>query len=490
MKKIPWGDFRSGLVVFLVALPLCLGIAMACDVPPEAGLWSGIIGGVAVTIFSGSRLSVSGPAAGLISIIIAGIASVKSMDHFFLAVSLAGALQIIMRILNMGQITVLIPNAVIYGMLSGVGIIIILKQIPHLIGYDPDFEGDMTFSEFFGSNTFQTLYDAFIHLQDGPMIIGLSGLTFLIIGDKILEKKFRFFKIIPISLCAVLIGVTLVYFFNHQQKSIFFVHDENRIQLPAGHQSLRFLTFDFSTLTNFAFWKMAFTIGIVATLESLLCIEAVDKLDPEKRVSDKNKELVAQGIGNIFCGLFCALPVTSVIVRSSANIYAGAKTKLSSIVHGIYLLIAIYTLSDFINLIPKASLAAILIMVGFKLNKPELYMNMVKSGARQYIPFFVTLMVMIFTDLLTGVLAGCLASLLFIVHTLPSAQIKISKRNKTISVRLPEYVTFLHKLKLKKIREKIKSRAIVFDESKCRYIDPDCMEIIHSIKSSSSSEIN
>jgi MFS superfamily sulfate permease-like transporter len=485
MKNIVWSDLRSGLVVFFVALPLCLGISFACGLPPESGIWSGVVGGIITTVFSGSRLSVSGPAAGLISIVISGIASVKSIDHFFLAVSLAGLFQILLRLLNLGRYTTFIPNAVIYGMLSGVGVIIILKQIPHLIGYDPDFEGNFSFFESYGSNTFASIIRAFSNLHFGPLLIGLFSLMLLVFGEQILAKmKISFFQVIPVSLLAVIIGILMVLIFNSSLPVRFHVLEDNRILLPQGSGMLRVLKPDFSGIWYGNFWKLVITMGIVATLESLLCVEALDKIDPEKQISDKNKELVAQGIGNMICGFLCALPVTSVIVRSSANVYAGAKTKLSAISHGIYLLLAVLLLNNLLSYIPKSALAAILIMVGYKLNKPELYLKIFKGGKSQYLPFMFTLIIMVLTDLLTGVIIGFVISLGFILFRTVMAPITIKHTMNNVEVYLPQYVTFFHKEKLENIRRKFKGKKIILFDENCKYVDPDCTEIIELLKDS------
>lgn len=485
MKNIVWSDLRSGMVVFFVALPLCLGISFACGLPPESGIWSGIAGGIVTTLFSGSRLSVSGPAAGLISIVISGIASVKSIDHFFLAVSFAGIFQILLRLLKLGRYTTFIPNAVIYGMLSGVGVIIILKQIPHLIGYDPDFEGNFSFFESYGSNTFASIIRAFANLHLGPLIIGLISLMLLVFGESFLTKmKIRFFHVIPVSLFSVIIGILMVLIFNSSLPERFHVLEDNRILLPQGSGMLRVLIPDFSGIWYGNFWKLVITMGMVATLESLLCIEALDKIDPEKQISDNNKELVAQGIGNMICGFIYALPVTSVIVRSSANVYAGAKTKLSAISHGIYLLLSILLLNDLLSYIPKSTLAAILIMVGYKLNKPELYKKILKGGKSQYLPFLFTLIIMVLTDLLTGVIIGFVISLGFILYRTVMAPIIIKHSLNIVEVHLPEYVTFFHKEKLENIRRKFKGKKIILFNDNCKYVDPDCTEIIELLKDS------
>ncbi|MFY7812096.1 MAG: SulP family inorganic anion transporter, partial [Flavobacterium sp.] len=359
-------DIPASIVVFFVALPLCLGIALASDAPPISGLIAGIIGGIVVGFISKSKIGVSGPAAGLAAIVAASINTLGSFEAFLVAVVLAGVIQIIFGVIKMGVIGYFFPNSVINGMLSGIGIIIILKQIPHLFGYDSEPEGADSFIEKTGENTFSAILNSWEHITLGSMIIGILGIIIILFWDNILSKKHNFFKLIQGSLVAVLIGTILQVIFSDYHQLV--IAGKHLVQVPIADQIsdyAGFLTFpDFSQILNPDVIVIAFTLALVASLETLLSVEATDKLDPEKNITPPNRELFAQGFGNIFSGLIGGLPITQVIVRSSANVQSNAKSKLSTIVHGFLLLISVLSIPMILNHIPKSVLASVLILVG------------------------------------------------------------------------------------------------------------------------------
>lgn len=478
-------DLKSGIVVFLVALPLCLGIAMACGVPLFSGIIAGVTGGILVTSFSGSKFSVSGPAAGLTAIVIASIAQLGSFQAFLAAVVFAGVLQIILGALKAGSIGNYIPNAVIKGMLAGIGIILIVKQIPHLFGYDKDPEGDEDFIQLDGQNSFTELIHMVNFITPGAVIIGLVAFIILIISDKPFYKKNRILSNIPGPLLVVVFGVLLTIIFRGYPGLV--IDPQHLVNLPtiASFSDLKENLFfpDFSFAKTTAFWVIVFTLGIVASLETLLGIEAIDKLDPEKNESDTNRELFAQGIGNIVCGLLGGLPVTSVIVRSSANINAGAKSKFSTIIHAVLLLGSILLLPGVLSLIPNACLAAILIMTGFKLTKLAIFKEQWKFGIEQFLPFVVTIIVMLVTDLLKGVCAGVVISVIFIIRD--NIRSSFDSSSEVINgetyhlIKLPQHVTFFNKGYLIKFFAGIQPKSkVIIDGSINRKINRDSRDVI------------
>lgn len=486
-------DLKAGIVVFLVALPLCLGIALACKVPLFSGLLSGIIGGIFVTIFSGSVLSVSGPAAGLTAIVLAAVATLGSIEAFAAAVLFAGVLQIILGLLKAGSIGNYIPNAVIKGMLAGIGIILIMKQIPHLVGYDADPEGDLDFIQPDGHNTFSDLIYMFNYITPGAVIIGLISVALLIISEKNFYKHNKIFSQIPGPLLVVVFGIILNSVFSALHTSLT-ISNDHMVNLPVitslgDFQSNLFMP-DYSLIKTSKFWTVVFTIAIVASLESLLSVEATDKLDPKKRTSDTNKELVAQGIGNTLCGLVGALPVTAVIVRSSANINAGARTKTAAIFHAVLLLVSVITIPQLLMLIPNASLAAILVMTGYKLTKPKFFTDYYKKGLDQLVPFIVTIVVMLLTDLLKGVGAGLLVSIIYIIRSnilvsFDVADDVISGKHHYI-IKLPQQVTFFNRGFLINYLSKVKGQSkVIIDGSINKKIDNDVKELIEDFISTS-----
>lgn len=485
LKNFPY-DFKSGIVVFLVALPLCLGIALACKAPLFAGLISGIIGGIFVTIFSGSILSVSGPAAGLTAVVLSAVATLGSYEAFVAAVFFAGIIQILLGLVKAGSLGNFVPNAVIKGMLAGIGIILIIKQIPHLVGYDAEPEGDFEFFQADGKNTFSDLVYMFNYITPGSVIIGLVSVLILILSEKDFYKHDKIFSKIPGPLLVVVFGILLNKSFNSYGNS-FALSPEHLVSLPIISDINSFTsnlaTPDYGQIYNFKFWIIVVTIAIVASLESILSVEAADKLDPHKRTSNGDKELVAQGIGNILCGLAGALPVTAVIVRSSANISAGARSKMSAIIHAFLLLISVIALPGLLMMIPNASLAAILIMTGYKLAKPSIFKEYYKKGIDQVLPFVLTIVVMLVSDLLIGVATGIAISVFFIIRanirsSFDAADQIIDKKHHYM-IKLPQHVTFFNKGFLINYFSKIKhSSIVIIDGTINKSTDPDAREIM------------
>ncbi len=477
-------DFPASLVVFLVALPLCLGVALASGAPLLSGLISGIIGGIVVGFLSQSHTSVSGPAAGLAAVVLSSIMQLGSFETFLLAVVIAGVLQVVMGIAKAGFIANYIPSNVIKGLLAAIGLILILKQIPHAFGIDKDVENDFTFFQQDGENTFSELLSIVNYFSWGSVVIAILSMLVLIYWDKISIKSI---KIIPVSLFVVILGVVCNAFFIYYFPS-FAIETSHLVHIPKfdGVQSL--LTFpNFSGIANYQVWVVAFTIAIVASLETLLNLEAVENIDPHKRQASPNRELFAQGIGNILSGLIGGIPITSVIVRSSVNINAGAASKVSTILHGLFLLISLILLSPIINLIPLASLASILILTGYKLTKVSLFRDMYKKGLNQFIPFVVTILAIVFTDLLMGVLIGLAVSIFYLLKSNFKNPFVLQKEtlhiDEIVRMELPNQVSFLNKASIKDTLWSIPNDSkIIIDASNTDFIDSDILEIITDFK--------
>ena len=481
-------DIPSSIVVFFVALPLCLGIALASGAPLFSGLIAGIVGGVVVGAMSGSQIGVSGPAAGLAAIVLTAIGSLGGFENFLLAVVLGGIIQIVIGILKAGVIGYYFPSSVIKGMLTGIGIIIILKQIPHFFGYDADPEGDFAFNQVDGHNTFSELGYILENINMGSTLIAIVGLSILLLWDKVLSKKGKIFKIIQGPLVTVVLGI--VYFAVMGSSETLGISSEHLVQVPVPTNFDSFLGQfslpNFAAITNPAIWVTAFTIALVASLETLLCVEATDNLDPDKRVTPTNRELLAQGTGNILSGLIGGLPITQVIVRSSANIQSGGKTKASAIIHGMLLLISVILIPGILNMIPLSVLAAILLIVGFKLAKPGLFATMYKLGWKQFIPFIVTVLGIIFTDLLIGIGLGLMVGIVVILlksyqnsHFL-HIQDKSNGKVK-FKMTLAEEVTFFNKgAILKELDALPENSYLELDVRQTRYLDYDIIEILES----------
>ncbi|PPD56447.1 MAG: hypothetical protein CTY10_04090 [Methylotenera sp.] len=481
-------DLPASIVVFFVALPLCLGIALASGAPLFSGVIAGIVGGIIVGMASGSQLGVSGPAAGLAVIVLTAIGALGSFETFLLAVVLAGLIQLALGFFKAGFIAYFVPSSVIKGMLTGIGLLIILKQIPHALGYDMDFEGDESFAQADGSNTFTTLMDSWNLLTPGALIIAGVSFAILIFWDVYLSKKSRVFEILQGPIVVVLVGILFNYLF--QTNVLNFSLAENQIvSLPVANNLTDFLgqfTFpDFSQLNNIEVYKLAVVLAIIASLETLLCVEATDKLDPMKRVTPTNRELKAQGLGNLISGLIGGLPVTQVIVRSSANITFGAKTKMSSILHGVWLLLSAITIAGMLNMIPLASLAVILIMVGYKLAKPSLFASMYKLGWEQFVPFIATIIGILLTDLLTGIAIGMVFGVFFTLHHSyrNSHYVKdsttTSDGRKVHHLVLAEEVSFFNKASILQVLEEIpQDSKVVIDFSNSKSVAYDVAEFI------------
>jgi MFS superfamily sulfate permease-like transporter len=486
MFKSLKADFPASIVVFFVAIPLCLGIALASGAPLFSGLIAGIIGGIVVGAISGSQVGVSGPAAGLAAIVLSAITAFGDFRIFLVAVVIAGVIQVMMGIAKAGIIGYFFPSSVIKGMLTGIGIIIILKQIPHFFGYDTDWIGDDAFVEGNGSNTFQTLLDTLDFISPGATLIGFIGLAIMLLWDKVLAKKARIFTIIQGPIVAVALGI--VYAMVTKDNSTWAISGEHLVNVPV-FESLadftgQFTTPAFSMIGSKEVWIVAFTIALVASLETLLSVEATDKLDPHKRVTPTNRELVAQGVGNICSGLVGGLPVTQVIVRSSANIQSKNETKLSAILHGFLLLIAVILMPRVLNMIPLSVLSAVLLVVGYKLAKPSLFKKMFTLGTKQFAPFIVTVLGIIFTDLLVGISLGLAVGVIVILYYSfkNSHFLHLEDANadaKSYKMTLAEEVTFFNKGAILDALERLPNDASVeIDVRKTQYLDYDIVEIL------------
>jgi len=486
MFKTIKNDLPASIVVFFVALPLCLGIALASGAPLFSGLIAGIVGGIVVGSLSGSKIGVSGPAAGLAAIVLAAIATLGSYENFLVAVVLGGIIQLILGILKAGIIGYYFPSSVIKGMLTGIGIIIILKQIPHFFGYDANPEGSWAFVQVDGENTFSELINMFSYIKPGSALIGIIALLILLLWDKVLSKKGKIFQLVQGPLVAVAIGI--IFFVLTQSNSVLAITQSHLVSVPIPEDASSFLNQfsfpNFSAITNTEVWIVAFTLALVASLETLLCVEATDKLDPHKNVTPTNRELLAQGTGNIISGLIGGLPITQVIVRSSANIQSGGRSKLSAIIHGFFLLISVILIPRLLNMIPLSVLAAILLIVGYKLAKPGLFKKMYDLGWKQWVPFTVTVVGIVFTDLLVGIGLGLAVGIVVILiksyqnsHFL-HIEDKSNGKHK-IKMTLAEEVTFFNKGAILKELDNLPiDTYLELDVRKTRYLDNDIIEIL------------
>ena len=477
-------DLLSGMVVFLVALPLCLGIAIASGAPPFAGIIAGVIGGIIVGYLSGSNVSVSGPAAGLIAIILVAITDL-GYETFLVAVVIAGTIQLSLGLIKAGTISSFFPTSVIEGMLVAIGIIIIKKEIPHAIGYDKAHEGDW-FALEKGSETgfFTEIINSINYAHLGAIIITVVSLCILVAFNKIAFLKK--IKAIPGALIVVVVGIIMNELFKATGSELIITQD-HLVTLPTassfGEFFNQFTTPDFSGFTQTKVWVIGVTIAIVASIETLLCLEAGDKMDPLKRFSSANTELKAQGIGNILSGLIGGLPMTSVIVRTSANVNAGARSKLSAIAHGLFLLLAVVVIPGLLNKIPMACLAAILIMIGLRLASPKVFRHMWHTGKHQFIPFIVTVVAIVFTDLLKGVGVGLAVSVIFILRGNMKLAYFFKKekhhKGETIHIDLAQEVSFLNKAAIKQTLAHLPANSkVVINAANTVYIDFDVLELI------------
>ena len=479
-------DIPASIVVFFVALPLCLGIALASGAPLFSGLIAGIVGGIIVGALSGSQIGVSGPAAGLAAIVLTAIGALGGYENFLVAVVLGGAIQIIFGVLKAGIIGYYFPSSVIKGMLTGIGIIIILKQIPHFFGYDADPEGDFAFFQVDGENTISEIFNTMNFISPGATLVAFLALGILVLWDNFLTKKAKIFQLIQGPLVAVSVGI--LFYYLSKDNAIWAISSDHLVSVPIPDTVESFLgqfSFpNFKVIARPEIWITAFTIALVASLETLLCVEATDKLDPRKRVTPTNKELLAQGTGNIISGLIGGLPITQVIVRSSANIQSGGRSKMSAIIHGFLLLISVILIPRLLNMVPLSVLSAILLIVGYKLAKPALFKKMYKLGWKQFIPFTVTVLGIIFTDLLIGISLGLGVGIAVILiksyqnsHFL-HIEDKSNGKHK-IKMTLAEEVTFFNKgAILKELDALPKDSYLELDVRKTRYLDNDIIEIL------------
>lgn len=546
-------DFASGLVVFLVALPLCLGIALASGAPLFSGIIAGVVGGIVVGYLSKSHLSVSGPAAGLTAIVLTAITDLGTFNIFLLAVLIAGIIQLALGFLRAGSISNYFPTNVIEGMLAGIGVIIILKQIPHAFGYDADYEGDETFTQADGQNTFSELFNIIDYIHPGAVLITIISLIILIMWPKI--DVLKRIKLVPPALVAVIVSILLKEFFISTGNSLA-ISQSHLVNLPVPTTLEEFKSIivlpDFTAITNSKVWVVAFTIAVVASIETLLCIEAADRMDSLKRHTDTNVELKAQGIGNIVSSLLGGLPMTSVVVRTSANNDAGAKSKMSTIIHGVLLLISVLAIPVILNKIPLATLAAVLLMVGYKLAVPNIkhfadympkevnillislvlviigYTNSVGAIAisslaavtvlillycfykssisivfkknvtrNQYIyfPFFATTLAVVFTDLLKGVALGMIISIIFVLRGNMKRAYNFRKEEykdgDIIHIDLAQEVSFLNKAAIKTTLNSIPENSkVIINASDTVYIAHDVLDLIKEFKKIRAKEEN
>ncbi|UFH52617.1 SulP family inorganic anion transporter [Spirosoma sp. KNUC1025] len=484
-------DLPAGLSVFLVALPLCLGIALASGAPLFSGLVAGMIGGMIVGILSGSEVSVSGPAAGLTVIVADAITKIGSYEAFLVAVVLAGVMQLVLGLIKAGRFSSFFPDSVIKGMLVAIGIVIILKQIPHALGRDNDYEGEFEFQQLADSeNTISEIYRAIETASPGAVVISLISLIFLITWERVAGKSSRaFFKNFPSALVVVIIGVALNEFFRVAIPDWYLgdTAHQHMVQIPTiapGKSLFSIFDFpDFSVLGNPKVYGVAATIALVASLETLLNLEASDRLDSQKRVSSTNQELVAQGVGNMVSGLIGGLPVTSVVVRTSANVYSGAKTRISTVVHGLYLLLAVFLGGALLNLIPLSCLAALLILVGYKLAKPAVFKKIYHDGWSQFVPFIVTVVSIVFTDLLIGIALGSVVGIIYVLYTNFQSTFRLERNGKEVMIEFEKDLYFLSKPQLKEALGSLNTGdKVIVDGSKAPFIDHDIYNMLHDFR--------
>jgi MFS superfamily sulfate permease-like transporter len=486
-------DLPASIVVLFVAIPLCLGIALASGAPLVSGLIAGVIGGIVVGSLSGSALGVSGPAAGLAVIVLNSIEQLGSFEAFILALVIGGIIQVILGIIKAGVIGYYFPSSVVKGMLAGIGIVIVLKQIPHAFGYDADYEGDLSFFQADGQNTFSEVFYMMDYITPAAILLSILAFTVMIFWQNFIAKKVKALSFIPGSIVAVAFGI-LYQVVTVKYWPDFAINSSHLVTVTVVNsfdEFLGFFTFpDFSQIGNPQIYVVAITIAVVASLETLLSVEATDKLDPHKRVTPTNRELIAQGTGNIISGLIGGLPVTQVIVRSSANVQSGGQTKLSTILHGILLLIVVVAIPSVLNMVPLAVLAVILIMVGYKLANPGLFKHMYQQGKDQFVPFIVTILGLVFTDLLTGIGLGLVVGIFILLmrnyrnsHFLHMEDKVTDSDQHKIHMRLSEQVTFLNKAAILKALNNIPGNSeVTIDMSKSFSVDYDVLEIIDNFK--------
>lgn len=496
-------DLPASIVVALVALPLCLGIALASGAPLFSGLIAGIVGGLVVGAISKSPLSVAGPAAGLTTIVLAAIQQVPSYEAFLMAVVLAGCLQLAFAATRAGVLAEFVPSSVITGMLAAIGLILILKQVPHAVGYDSDYEGSFEFFQRDGLNTFSALGRSIgERITVGATLIAAASLLFLFWWDAA-KPKHGPLRFLPGPLVVVVLGVVMNAVFAAVAPALA-VPATHLVQVPVADSFAKFTSFfstpDFGAIGNGAVWTTALTLAIVASLESLLSVKAVDELDPKRRTTPKNWEMVAQGSGNIVSGLIGGLPVTSVIVRSSANVDSGADSRLSTMLHAVWLLLSVALIPFLLNLIPLSALAAVLIATGYKLTKPKLFTDRWKQGWSQFVPFVATIAAILFTDLLIGICIGMVIGFVFVIArnfrtaiTFACEADDLDGNGRTdCLIRARRNLYFIHKYELQRELARVPDHAnLLIDLSSTSYVDPDNVDIINAfIKGAAFREIN
>jgi len=476
-------DIPSAVVVFLVALPLCLGVALGSNAPLFSGIIAGVVGGLIIGALSGSSLSVSGPAAGLTAVVAVAIGKMPAFEAFLLSVVIAGALQILFGFLRAGVIGDYVPNSVIRGMLAAIGIILILKQLPHFVGYNKDFQGDEAFLQIDRKNTFSELVYSVNALSPGAILIGLVSLALLWIWNLKFFKSKKIFTYIPGPLVVVTAGIIMTALLG-KAGGPFDIDPEGMVKLPVtdGLSSaaglLRWPQWNY--LGHAEVWITGLTIALVASLETLLSIEAIDKLDPYNRSTPTNRELKAQGVGNLISGLLGGLPITSVIVRSSANLHAGAKSRLSTMLHGLFLLLSVLFIPGLLNMIPLSALAAILIATGYKLAKPTLFVEFHRKGWDQLVPFVVTILAILLTDLLIGILVGMGVSLFFLLRSNFRSAVMIVHDDNKYLMRFRKDVSFLNKPIVKEKLEAVpKNSFVLIDLTRADFIDKDIIDVVN-----------
>lgn len=475
-------DIPAGVVVFLVALPLCLGIALASGAPLFSGVIAGIVGGVVVAWASGSQLSVSGPAAGLTVIVLNAIETLGSFQAFLYCVVLAGLMQLALGFLRAGIIGAYFPAAVIKGMLAAIGLILIMKQIPHAVGYDVDFEGDESFLQTDTHTTFSEITYSLKAFSPGAVIVSLTAMAIMLAWETRPFKQNRILSLIPGPLVAVLFGIGFNLWSQIRAPTLAISH-RHLVSLPDITGPLDFLSHfippDFSQWARPEVYTIAATLAVVASLETLLSLEAIDKIDPLKRVAPTNRELTAQGLGNVVCGLLGGLPITAVIVRGSANVNAGGRTKMACFIHGLLLLLSVMFMAHFLNLIPLACLASVLLLTGYKLAKPALFKELYRKGFNQFAPFMVTIATVLLTDMLKGIAVGMVVGVYFVLRANFHAAISLTQDDNRYLLRLHKDVSFLNKALLRSYLERVGENShLIIDGSKAQFIDQDILETI------------
>ncbi|GGD99962.1 hypothetical protein GCM10011529_02670 [Polymorphobacter glacialis] len=477
-------DLPASIVVALVALPLCLGVALASGAPLFAGLIAGVVGGVVVGAISRSSLSVSGPAAGLTAIVYVAVTTLPSYGAFLMAVCLAGVMQIGFSLTKGGVLADFVPSSVITGMLAAIGLILILKQLPHAIGYDATSGSDLEFFQRDGSNTFSVLLDMLRNdIFWGALAIAVISLAFLFWWDKAKPKDGPL-RLLPGPLVVVVFSVLANMFFEAFAPSLA-IGQSHLVNVPVTATPAEFVALfrlpDFGSIGTGAVWTTAVTLAIVASLESLLSVTAVDEIDPKRRVTDKNRELLAQGCGNIVSGALGGIPVTSVIVRSSANVDSGADSRLATIMHGVWLLLSVTLIPVVLNMIPLSALAAVLIATGYKLAKPKLFTERWKQGYTQFIPFVVTVVAILFTDLLIGIMIGLGVGMGFVIWRSLADVITYVDTGDNVMVRARRNLYFIHKVQLKAALGRVPDgHTVLIDLSATNYVDLDNIDIINA----------